>query len=113
MAQMLSVAGIETISFTSGDIEEVLNAWLAGRLPDAALMTPVIDHASRDLVLRHWREMRVGREPGSGFLLIRKNTTLPMNILHYNIWNGMTTDPSYLPRFAEYLETQPLDSGIA
>ena len=30
-----------------------------------------------------------------------------MNILHYNIWNGMTQDPSYLPRFAEYLESQP------
>ncbi len=30
-----------------------------------------------------------------------------MNILHYNIWNGMTQDPSYIPRFAEYLGHQP------
>lgn len=40
MAQMLLAAGVEVISFTAGDVEVVLNAWLAGRLPDAALTMP-------------------------------------------------------------------------
>lgn len=37
---------------------------------------------------------------------IRLLLKLIVKILHYNIWNGMTEDPSYLSRFAEYLGAQ-------
>lgn len=40
LAEMLSANGIRMISFTSGKIEEVIEAFLAGRLPDPALTMP-------------------------------------------------------------------------
>jgi predicted Fe-Mo cluster-binding NifX family protein len=40
MASVLSVAGIHTIPFTAGPVDEVLAAWLAGSLPNPALSMP-------------------------------------------------------------------------
>jgi predicted Fe-Mo cluster-binding NifX family protein len=40
MASVLSVAGIRTIPFTAGPVEDVLAAWLAGSLPNPALSMP-------------------------------------------------------------------------
>lgn len=40
MAAMLTGKGIEVIPFTAGPVEEVLDAWLAGRLPAPAWRMP-------------------------------------------------------------------------
>ncbi|MBU4459695.1 MAG: hypothetical protein KJ579_03930 [Verrucomicrobia bacterium] len=40
MADLLASANIRVVPFTAGQVEDVLTAWLAGRLPDPALSMP-------------------------------------------------------------------------
>jgi len=40
MADLLAATDIRVIPFTAGDVEAVLAAWLAGRLPNPALSMP-------------------------------------------------------------------------
>lgn len=40
MAALLDARGIRVLPFTAGPVEDVLSAWLAGRLPDPALSMP-------------------------------------------------------------------------
>lgn len=40
LAALLASRGIRVVGFTAGAVEDVLDAWLAGRLPDPAMTMP-------------------------------------------------------------------------
>jgi len=62
MAAGMAAKGVNVIPFAAGAVEEVLGAWLAGRLPDPALSMPGC--CGR---MRRCRGRRAGGQCGAGW----------------------------------------------